>query len=135
MKLTVTLLMICLSLSTYGRAPAVDPFVGVEPSGYVDRAPSSEQPFNFEQEQKPLEIKTTSKAPSAAPVVTQASANKDGFTLPYFFILAGIITLPFAVWQMLMNRLENKTTSSNVVSFPGKKGDKDDDDDWKKKAS
>lgn len=122
MKLSILLMMMGLSLSTYGRQPAVDPFVGVEPSGYVDRAPSSEKPYNFSQ---PEVVKTEVKE---APV-------QSGFTLPYFFILAALITMPFAVWHLVMNGLKKKPTS-NVVSFPTqKKDEKDDDDDWKKKAS
>lgn len=133
MKLMMTLLMMGLSFSSYGRAPAVDPFVGVEPSSYIDRAPSSEKPYNFEQAApvQKVEIKTTSKAPITAPLLAKAESHKGEFNLPYFFIIAGLMTLPFGIWQMTVGKLSDKV-ETNVVTFPAKK---DDDDDWKKKAS
>ena len=132
MKLTFTIMMFCLSISTYGygRQPAVESFVGVEPSGYIERAPSSEKPFNFSpppvaQERAPVMIKNEVATPT-----------NQGFTLNYFFILAALITLPFAVWQMIIGGLTRKKIPTNVVSFPQAKKEKvDGDDDWTKKAS
>ena len=129
MKLTVTIIMISLSLTSLARQPAVESFVGVEPSSYVNRAPSSEKPFNFEK----VEVKPEA---AKAPKMIKAESQAAGFTLPYFSILSLLITLPFAVWQMVMGSLGKKKASSNVVNFPkAKKDDDEDDDQWNKKAS
>lgn len=132
MKLTMSLFLMLLSFNTFGRQPAVDPFVGVEPSGYVDRAPSSEKPYNFENEKKPV-LKTQSPSTITAPVLAKEESAKGTFVLPYFFFLAAIISLPFAIWNITIGNLSKKTKEENVVAFPSHK--KDDDDDWKKKAS
>lgn len=131
MKLTMALILMCLSFNTFGRQPAVDPFVGVEPSGYVDRAPSSEKPYNFEQNQKAV-MKTQNPSTATAPVLAKEDPAKSDFMLPYFFFLAALISLPFAIWNITIGNLSKKT-EENVVVFPSHK--KDDDDDWKKKAS
>jgi hypothetical protein len=112
------IIMNLYSLTAVARHPAVDNFVGVEPSNYQHREPSSEKPYNFE---KGSGMPTRQMASFEAPSKNKGSIGFWGYI---FFSL--ILGAPFLTWGLMMKRLETHAPKQNSTS------NNDDDDDIQK---
>ncbi len=114
MKNTIIFLSLLMNLTAaHGRSPAVDNFVGVEPSNYnATREPSSEKPYNFEtKESVGDQSVTTFKAPSKK----QSMMGVWGYVL--FSIVLGA---PFILWGLMM---KTHTTNGEIIPLEPKKKD------------
>jgi hypothetical protein len=122
MKKLILLSLFILNLypmSSSARHPAVDNFIGVEPSNYQNREPSSEKPYNFE---KGSGLKTREVASFEAP-----SKNKGKVGLWGYIFFSLILGAPFLTWGLMMRKLDNQGLVDKV-----KMPKKDDHDDIQK---
>jgi hypothetical protein len=94
------LIMNLYSVSASARHPAVDNFVGVEPSNYQNREPSSEKTYNFE---KGSGLKTRDVASFEAPSKSKGKVGLWGYI---FFTL--ILGAPFLTWGLMMKKLDQQ---------------------------
>jgi hypothetical protein len=121
LSLIVLIIMNLYALTAAARHPAVDNFVGVEPSNYQHREPSSEKPYNFE---KGSGMPTRQTASFEAP-----SKNKGSIGLWGYIFFSLILGAPFLTWGLMMRRLESQPLQDQRTS------DNNDDDDDIQKAS
>lgn len=98
LSLILLLFLISLSASAYGRKPAVEDFVGVEPQDYNRTPQGTEVRFNFGNRIKAESVPT------------------DNTNLTSTLVLVSFILLPFLMWfGITRNALKNNEESGQLA--------------------
>lgn len=103
MKFQLLILAVTLLTSSlcFGRAPAVDPVVGIEPATYIEMKEGYQFAYDFRGD----------------PAVIRSQGAVSGNAISIVAILA-FVTLPFFMWMGIQLRMrsnsQNQSTADNV---------------------
>lgn len=119
LSLFLLLFLISLSASAYGRKPAVEDFVGVEPSSYNRTPQGTEVRFDFGNR------------------IKAESVQVENSNLTSTLVLVSFILLPFLMWFGITRKSFNKDQEPTQMAEVKNIQDyqKQSDDDEIKKAS
>ena len=103
-----------LSLSAFGRSPAVEPIRGISINEYKEVDPAADPGFNWRQ--SPYVEETTlvnTRFPAESNLIKQTKSQRKSW--PTYVFLVSLIGLPFVLWYSVMKGLEDKEPSQNVI--------------------
>lgn len=106
MKQITLLLLFVISLTTFGRAPAVEPVRGISIDQYQETDPAQDPGFNWKQGDYVQETSLiTTRVPAEAALINKTSNQSKSW--PTYVFLISLLTLPFVLWYSVMKGLEN----------------------------
>jgi hypothetical protein len=103
-----------LSLSAFGRSPAVEPIRGISIKEYKEVDPAMDPGFNWRQ--SPYVEETTlvnTRFPAESNLIKKTKSQRKSW--PTYVFLVSLIGLPFVLWYSIMKGLEEKEPSQNAV--------------------
>lgn len=123
MKHLILLSLFVLSITTFGRAPAVEPVRGISIEQYQETNPATDPGFNWKEADYVQETSLiTTRVPAEAALINRTSNQSKSW--PTYVFLVSLLTLPFVLWYSVMKGLESPETdpsesissSENVAS-------------------
>ena len=103
-----------LSLTTFGRSPAVEPIRGISISEYKEVDPKADPGFNWRQSDFVQETAlVTTRTPAERSLINQTKSQRK--TWPTYVFLVSLLGLPFVLWYSVMKGLEDKGSEGFVA--------------------
>lgn len=117
MKIAFYLSILFLSLSTFGRAPAVEPIRGISIDQYQETDPARDPGFNWKQEDYVQETSLiTTRVPAETALINRTSNQKKSW--PTYAFLVSLLALPFVLWYSVMKGLNSQDSAPGHGAIP-----------------
>ena len=130
------IMVVFLPAHARGRAPAVQPVIGISIDDYKDIPPSQAKGYRFVKGKPKVINRQTASNVNNTNIENKSSKQVYGSdtSWPLSIFLFVLISLPFALWFSIMKSLGKKDNKSpsNTIKFPSKPTNEDDDVDFPK---
>lgn len=101
------LILFLLSLTSFGRSPAVEPIRGISIQEYKEIDPGADPGFNWRQSPYVQETSlVTTRTPAERTLINQTKSQRKSW--PTYVFLVSLLGLPFVLWYSIMKGLEDK---------------------------
>lgn len=114
MKISLCILLFIATLSTFGRAPAVEPVTGIAIDQYRETDPATDPGFNWNQGKYVQETSlVTTRIPAEAALIENTKNQSKSW--PTYVFLFSLLALPFILWFSIMKSLDHSDDHSQPI--------------------